>query len=283
MGLIDQANTCLIHFYKRIRYQNAMAENSLSSDLLSFLQSSDESADLTLVLVCSDGGEVKVHRSILSARSPTFYAMMESDMKEKRSGRIELKDFEKNIVESMVQFIYTAKIDEKFEDFVDLMKIGHKYMIKSLVEECSKKIARGISKENVLELGVMADTYSVEDLAKSCAEFVVANMEVLGDDWEKQLKESPMFLISILRCVKDEDVVIQNKGIVRCQDHTLRVSRFVGEVGILRQRSGHDAITIVLSKAATLTLTVMFRNSPMSTTMTDVKTGQIPTLCFELC
>jgi len=66
-----------------------------------------------------------------------------------------VKDFEKNIVEAMVQFVYTGQIDEKFEDLVNLMKIGHKYMIKSLVEECSKKIARGISKETVLELAVV--------------------------------------------------------------------------------------------------------------------------------
>jgi len=36
-----------------------------------------------------------------------------------------VKDFEKNIVEAMVQFVYTGQIDEKFEDFVNLMKIGH--------------------------------------------------------------------------------------------------------------------------------------------------------------
>jgi hypothetical protein len=87
----------------------------LASDVVSFLQSSDESAGLTMVLVCSDG-EVKVHRSILSARSHAFYAMLESDMKEKRSGRVEMKDFEKSVVEAMAKFIYTAKIDGKFED-----------------------------------------------------------------------------------------------------------------------------------------------------------------------
>ena len=40
------------------------------------------------------------------------------------------------------------------------MKVGHKYLVQSLVVECGKKVARGISKENVLELGVLADTLS---------------------------------------------------------------------------------------------------------------------------
>jgi len=331
--------------------------DSLTSDLSTLLQNSGDSGDLTLV--CSDG-EVKVHRIILATRSPAFSAMLESDMVERRSGRVEIKDFGKNIVEALVQFIYTAKVDENFEDVVELMKIGHKYLIKSLVEECGKKIAREISKENVLELGVLADIYSAQGLQQTCAKFVVTNSkEVLGgDDWEKQLKDYPMFLVSILRCLKDEDVVIPT--------NTLRVSRF-DKVRGPEYSCSHAAIILELSKAATLTsvgmfgthtagdeipvtveilnaqqemvfcskttykstgcwktvdipvnvrmaadteytvhmlqtagvmwtywgiggkavyhsdqLTVLFKNSPKSRNGTTVKSGQIPSLCFEL-
>ena len=78
-------------------------------------------------------------------------------------------------------------------------------VIVSLVEECGKKLARGITKENALELGMIAETYEVEDLTKRCAKFVAANMvEVLRGDWKDQLKDSPGFLIRILSCVKEE-------------------------------------------------------------------------------
>ena len=101
---------------------------SLSADFGSLLQNSDKS-DLTLV--CCDGEEVKVHRIILAARSPAFSGMLESDMQETISGRIEVKDFSKSVVKAMVQFIYTAQIEEEFEDIVELLKIGNKYLIKS--------------------------------------------------------------------------------------------------------------------------------------------------------
>jgi len=75
----------------------SLTMDSLTSDLASLLLDPEESGDL--VLVCADG-EVKAHRNIMAARSPTFKAMLESEMEEKRSGRVEVKDFGKSIRES---------------------------------------------------------------------------------------------------------------------------------------------------------------------------------------
>lgn len=220
---------------------------SLSSDLASLL-TSEESGDL--VLVCGDG-EVKAHRSIMAARSPAFKAMLESEMEEKRSGRVEVKDFGIKIVKAMVKFIYTAKIDEENEDLdlVELMKIGSKYFIKSLVEECGRKLARDISKDNVLDLGIVADLFSAEDLLKSCANFLIKNLVVLGDGWENLLKDSTMFL-NIVRCLKDS---LRN---LEC----VHVSRFLGVSGTCPLSYGikKEAIKIELNKAATLVSVGLF-------------------------
>ena len=186
---------------------------------MTMASNSEESDDL--VLVCVDG-EVKAHRSIMAARSPAFEAMLESEMKEKRSGRVKVNDFGINIVKAMVQFIYTAKIDEEIEDIVELMKIGDKYLIKSLVDDCGRKLAKAISKENVLDLGAVADSFSAEDLLKSCANFVLKNLEVLGDDLEKLPKDSPIFLKSIVCCLKDGHIGNNLKHV--------QVSRFAAHV-----------------------------------------------------
>jgi len=232
--------------------------DSLSSDLVAYLlqKSDNESGDLTLV--CCDG-EVKVHRNIMAARSPIFNVMLEMDMVEKASGRVEVKDFGKSSVKAMTKYIYTAQIDATLEDdIVELMKIGHKYLIKSLVDECGKKLSKEISKDNVLKLGVLADTFSVDNLLKSCAKFVLGNMEVLGDDWEKRLEDSPMFLMSIVRCVKEEE----DDGVI--QHNILRVSRFTGLKPLGMNCSGervtanHDAIRVQLNKTAILTSVGLF-------------------------
>jgi len=219
---------------------------SLTSDIASLLLNTEESGDM--ILVCGDG-EVKAHRNIMSARSPAFKAMLESEMKEKKSGRVEVKDFGKSVVKAMVQFIYTAEIDEEIEDIVELMKIGNKYLIKSLVNECGLRLAKDISKDNVLDLEIVADSFSAENLLKSCANFAVNNLEVLGDGWEKLLKDSPMFLC-LLRCLKEEDVI--SLRLQQC----VHVSRFPYGVGQnmhhLSYGVKHEAIKIELNKAATL-------------------------------
>jgi len=144
-------------------------------------------------------------------------------------------------VKAMVQFVYTAKIDKGIEDIVGLMKIGDKYLIKSLVNECGLKLAKTISKDNVLDIGIVAESFKAEDLLNSCANFVLKNWEVLGDGWEKILKDSPMFF-NIVRCLKDS---LRN---LQC----VNVSRFLSVSGMRPQGFKHEAIKIELNKAATL-------------------------------
>jgi len=223
--------------------------DSLFSDLAALLRNSEESGDITLV--CCDG-EVKVHGIILAARSTAFNAMLNSDMMEKRSRRVEIKDFRKSIVEAMAKFVYTAQIDETFEDLDQLLALGHKYLIESLVKKCGEKLARKISKDNVMNLGVMAETFSAGNLLKSCVDFVINNMELLGEDLLK-LKDYPKLLMSIIRSVK---------GLRQ----TLRVSRFehidydrdVVDKSCHYNNKDVESMPIELSKAATLTSVGLF-------------------------
>ena len=127
----------------------------LLSDFNSILEDSS-SSDLTLV--CQDG-EVKVHRLIMSGRSPVFNSLLKSDMQEKTSGAVKIEDFKIDVVRAMVNYIYTARIEDTFDDIVNLMKIGHKYLINTLVEDCSKMLIKSITVSNVLELGAIAEVF----------------------------------------------------------------------------------------------------------------------------
>ena len=130
---------------------------SLVRDFLSLLQDSS-SSDLSLL--CPDG-QVDVHRLVMSARSPVFSSMLNSDMVEKTTGTIKIGDFKIEVVKAMVHYIYTAKIEDLFEDICDLLVLGDKYQIKALVEDCSKKLIQSISRSNALELGAFALFHSI--------------------------------------------------------------------------------------------------------------------------
>ena len=85
----------------------------------------------------------------------------------------------------MVLYMYTATIEDEFDDVVALMKIGTKYFIQALVDDCSKKLCGQISVMNVIDFGVVAEIYSVQGLHESCAQFVSDNIDVLEDDWKE--------------------------------------------------------------------------------------------------
>eukprot|EP00092_Neocalanus_flemingeri_P017598 GFUD01019040.1.p1 GENE.GFUD01019040.1~~GFUD01019040.1.p1 ORF type:complete len:332 (+),score=70.01 GFUD01019040.1:110-1105(+) len=167
-------------------------------DFLSLLEDST-SSDL---MIQNQGEQINVHRAILSARSPVFRAMLRNDMKEKKTGIIEIKDFEMDVIKAMVHYIYTARIDENFDDLKTLAKIGEKYEIQSLVDICCKLLISSISSSNVVDLGVFAETYSFQAVLEKCSEFIADDLDSLGEHWEEKVKSSPVLLIHILKCLK---------------------------------------------------------------------------------
>ena len=48
------------------------------------------------------------HQFVLSARSPVFSRMLQSEMKEKTSGRVILRDTSPDVVSELLSFIYTG-------------------------------------------------------------------------------------------------------------------------------------------------------------------------------
>jgi len=219
----------------------------LSADMHSILSDSS-SSDLTLV--CPDG-EVQVHRCIMAGRSPVFKSLLESDMMEMKSGRVRIQDFEIKVVRAMVLYIYTAKIEDSFDDILSLMKIGKKYLIQLLVDDCSKKLIKLITVSNVLELGSVAEIFSVQDLVECCAQFVSENLDALGNDWKEKLKSSPQFLLGIVDFMKtDESIEISR--FTRVDQPSLN-DRMWSCRGINK-----DAICVQLSNDATLTSVGLF-------------------------
>merc|ERR1719154_1050714 len=128
--------------------------------------------------------------------------MMNIDMKEKDSRVITIEDFNIDIVKEMVHFIYTGKLNEAFEDNQNLLVIGNKYQIKSLVAACGEKIAAKMSKENVIEMGVFAENHLAKNLLDKCAKFISEDLAILDQNWQDDVKSSPLFLTKILTFLK---------------------------------------------------------------------------------
>eukprot|EP00092_Neocalanus_flemingeri_P015530 GFUD01016811.1.p1 GENE.GFUD01016811.1~~GFUD01016811.1.p1 ORF type:complete len:340 (+),score=91.60 GFUD01016811.1:120-1139(+) len=219
---------------------------SLSVDLLTLLKD----PDLSDLIIQTQDGQISVHSVILSARSPVFRNMLrkrkrKEKKEEKETDIITIKDFEVNVIKAMVRYIYTDKIDEKFDDMRDLARIGNKYEIQSLVDICCKSLISTISSSNVVELGVFAETYSCKAVLEKCSDIIANDLNLLGEDWEDKVESSPALLLHILKCLKcQKERVVEVERFCKTQVSPLQWSC---------NGSNKDAIKFIVNIASQLT------------------------------
>lgn len=106
---------------------------SLSAQLNSLRLNSDNLADIT-ILTTLDGRQFPAHKVILSARSPVFAAMFKNnDFLENEKGQVKIDDFNGDVMESLLDYLYTAKsekLHEKAEDVLQVAdKVGDFYLV----------------------------------------------------------------------------------------------------------------------------------------------------------
>ena len=171
----------------------------LSSDL-SKIMFDEASGDFRIR--CEDQ-EIKVHKLILSARSPVLKAMLESDTVEKRLGVITMENVSMDVLRQMVNYIYTAKIDTNFQQIKELLVLANQYLIEGLVEDCGSLIIESVNKSNALELGLFGEEHNSKKLIQFCAEYISDNemYSLCDDSWEK-LEKSPKLMLQIIKNLK---------------------------------------------------------------------------------
>jgi len=101
--------------------------------------------------VLCNGTRMPVHRSTLSAASPVFEAAFSSVMQEGKSAVYEITDSAPDIVEAMLNSVYTGDLPlvELLPGFFDL---AIRYELKGLAEAAAAKMAESVSVSNVKEI-----------------------------------------------------------------------------------------------------------------------------------
>ena len=82
---------------------------------------------LTDFIIIVRSKEFKVHKSVLSARSPVFMRMFSSAMKEAADNKVEINDVEPSTFEKFLAFIYCGKFSEDLDQCaMDLFVLADK-------------------------------------------------------------------------------------------------------------------------------------------------------------
>ena len=111
---------------------------------LNTLRRQDHLCDITLVT--KDDKEFKAHRNVLSAASPFFSKLLQSDMKENREGIVPFEEISGAVMEDVLEFIYTGSVEVTQENFKDLIASANFIVIPGLTKLSGRFLERRMSK-----------------------------------------------------------------------------------------------------------------------------------------
>lgn len=156
--------------------QKLKAQDQLNIDLEG-LYLSKKFTDVILQ-VAQGGQQFDSHKFLLAARSPVFAAMFETkSTKEAQEGRVIIEDVRAEVIELLLCFLYTGKIDKtktsgSEELTVELLAAADKYQIDSLKEVCTELLAEKLTFQTMFNFLLVADLYNAPDLKSRVVDFI---------------------------------------------------------------------------------------------------------------
>jgi len=170
-------------------------QKQLAQDFSQLFESENYS-DVTVT--CADK-EFRCHKNILASRSPVFKTMLESDMKEKKTGRIEIKNMSSEVVGDMLKYIYSGDAPNIDSHTKELFAAADQYQLEKLKEMCEEKLCSSIDANNCIELLVLGDLYHASPLKEASLRFLSVNMKkIKTSEWKESLIAHPTLLAEVM-------------------------------------------------------------------------------------
>jgi len=174
----------------------------LTQDFESIINS-QEYSDIT---VTCGNKEFKCHKIILTSRSQVFKTMLESNMKERETGSIEIKDMKLEVFEDLLRYIYTGEAPNIDEHAGELFAAADLYQLEHLKELCEVKLCAGIEITNCISLLVLGELHHASTLKASALKFVSKNMlKINSSEWKQSLIAYPTLFAEVMEMMLNTD------------------------------------------------------------------------------
>jgi len=169
----------------------------LSSHIDSLYQSGKFS---DCIIVCGNK-EFQCHKTILASRSPVFDAMLSHDMEEKKSGRIVVEDLDVDVVQGMLEFIYSGHVKDIKLKASGLLAAADKYDLTLLKQLCVTSLCLNIDSSNVLDMLVLSEVYNEPTLRSLSLAFTTEHTKKILElsDLKLKLKNHPELLAEMYK------------------------------------------------------------------------------------
>ncbi|KAJ5078883.1 e3 ubiquitin-protein ligase [Anaeramoeba ignava] len=148
-------------------YSNLLNENSFK-DFSIFVENK------------SNHFEIKVHKSILSSRSPFFNEFLKE---QKHPNSISLNQFNKKEMESILSYIYYGNISfENQENLIQLLEISIYFKLNLLKEIIQKKISNSINYSNFFQFLFQNRNLNSNEIEIKCFELINQNFSQIQNN-----------------------------------------------------------------------------------------------------
>ncbi|KAI6231899.1 Speckle-type POZ protein A-like protein [Aphelenchoides besseyi] len=133
----------------------------------------------------ADGTLFKVHKAILSAQSDVLEMMFTHECIEKTSNRVQIANGDVEVVEAMLRYIYSGKVEKLKELASRLILLADQYQLKDLTAMCAFQLGVEVSNENVFErLKLLSSIENMSEYKQTVFKFVKENCKEISQSSE---------------------------------------------------------------------------------------------------
>jgi hypothetical protein len=142
------------------------------------------------------------HKLILAARSPVFAAMFSSHTLESTTNIIEINDLRSETIQSMLEYIYTGKVNDIKNSTVELYRCADKYQLEDLRLQAEMALMNSLSIDTSAEILLLADQHHSKDLKSRVIQFIVSgNLKAITqtEGWHKYVACIPDLVTEVIQ------------------------------------------------------------------------------------
>ena len=166
-----------------------------------------------ITLVAKDGKQFKAHRNVLSAVSPFFAKLFQSEMKEKEEGIIHFKEIPASILEDVLEFTYTGYVEIDDEQSAkDLITAADYLLLICLKTFTGRFLEQRVSNSNCISTFYFAEKYRCEEVIAKTRDFIHENFAFIAelDEFlDLEAEEVERWISSDEICVAAEEDVLK--------------------------------------------------------------------------
>jgi hypothetical protein len=147
------------------------------------------------------------HKLILAARSPVFAAMFSNRTLENTTNIIEINDLRSETIQSMLEYIYTGKVNDIKKSTVELYRCADKYQLEDLRLQAEMALMSSISIDTSAEILLLADQHHSKDLKLRVIQFIVGgNLKAIiqTEGWHKYVACIPDLVTEVIQATTVE-------------------------------------------------------------------------------